>query len=211
MDVTLPAAYAVGNAAARCAFAFVTARKTARCKQERPDDERNPEAVPVREGIVWMREGDDGALCLWPPLRVQELLPVRRRLRLQRHEAGGREQGEGETLAPPLSPWRSGSRRAVGVILHRDTIDVDATERQRVLGLQSLEEARDAAADGVPLVEVGPCFLVELAGERRKRAIARAAPPIVIDDGIAQHTVEPRHRGLRTLEGHLLQATREGF
>jgi len=58
---------------------------------------------------------------------------------------------------------------------------------------------------------VGLCFLVELAGERRKRAIARAAPPIVIDDGIAQHTVEPRHRGLRTLEGHLLQATREGF
>src|SRR5882672_11532126 len=140
MDVTLPAAYAVGNAVARCAFAFVTARKTARCKQERPDDERNPEAVPVREGVVWMREGDDGALCLWPPLRVQELLPVRRRLRLQRHEAGGREQGDGETLAPPLSPWRSGSRRAVGVILHRDTIDVDATERQRVLGLQSLEE-----------------------------------------------------------------------
>jgi len=33
-----------------------------------------------------MRDGDDGALCLWPPLRPHEQLPARRRLRLQLHE-----------------------------------------------------------------------------------------------------------------------------
>ena len=92
------------NAAAGCAFASVTAGKTARCKQERPDDERDPEAVPVRKGVVWMREGNDGALHLRRPLRVQEHLPVRRRLRLQLHEVEVREPGEGEALAPLLSP-----------------------------------------------------------------------------------------------------------
>ncbi len=98
-----------------------------------------------------------------------------------------------------------------GVVLHRDTLDVDATQRALVLGLQSFGEARDAAADGVPLVEIQLSLLVELASEHRKRAVARASPPVVIDDGVAQHPVEPRHGGLRALEGYLVEATRERF
>ena len=50
----------------------------------------------MRKGVVWMREGSDGALHLRRPLPVQEHLPVRRRLRLQRHEVEVRERGEGE-------------------------------------------------------------------------------------------------------------------
>src|SRR5438552_428367 len=96
-----------------------------------------------------------------------------------------------------------------GVVLHRETLDVDATQCQRVLGLQSFGEARDAPADGVPLV--GLSLLVELASEHRKRAVVRASPTVVIDDGVAQHPVEPRHGGLRALEGHLVEATRERF
>jgi len=85
-----------------------------------------------------------------------------------------------------------------GVVLHRETLDVDATQCQRVLGLQSFGEARDAPADGVPLVEVGLSLLVELASEHRKRAVVRASPTVVIDDGVAQHPVEPRHASWRT-------------
>jgi hypothetical protein len=50
--------------------------------------------VSVREGVVWMREGKNGALHLRRPLRVQEHLSVWRRVRVQRHEVD-RDPGEG--------------------------------------------------------------------------------------------------------------------
>jgi hypothetical protein len=57
-------------------------RKTARCKQEKPDVERDSEAVSVREGVVRMRKRNDGALQLRCAVRLQANLPVRRQLRL---------------------------------------------------------------------------------------------------------------------------------
>jgi len=70
------------NAAARDAFASLTACKTARCKQEKPNVERDSEAVSVREGVVWVRKRNDRALQLRCPVRLQADLPVRRQLRL---------------------------------------------------------------------------------------------------------------------------------
>jgi hypothetical protein len=42
--------------------------------------------MPVREGIVWLREDDRGALHLRGNVYVQPDLPLRRRLRLQCRE-----------------------------------------------------------------------------------------------------------------------------
>src|SRR5205085_855111 len=93
------------------AFASVAARKGARRQnQERPHGE--PDPVPVREGVVWMREDEAGALQLRRSLRVQEHLPLRRGLRLRRHEVvlRGRREGGVPSLPPcprgqaPLTP-----------------------------------------------------------------------------------------------------------
>lgn len=87
-----------------------------------------------------------------------------------------------------------------GVVLHRDAVDVDASESHCVLFLQGLCEPRHAAADGVAFIEVRLRVLIELARECRKSAIARARPAIAIHDGIAQYAIEPSYCGLVAAE-----------
>src|SRR2546426_9818260 len=70
------------NAARGSAFTWVTARKTARQNQERPDGEPDPERVPVREDVLWMRDGQGGPLRVRRTLRVQQRLPLHWRLRM---------------------------------------------------------------------------------------------------------------------------------
>jgi hypothetical protein len=45
----------------------------------------------------------------------------------------------------------------------------------------------------------------------QQRAVARTGPPVVVEDRIAQHAVEPRDRGLLAPERHLVEAACERF
>lgn len=77
------------------------------------------------------------------------------------------------------------------VVLHRKTIDLDPSQRVRVLGFEIVGEPRDAPA--YDILDIGRRHFVrlQLACEQVESSIRRAGAPLMIDDGVAEHPVEP--------------------
>jgi len=87
------------------------------------------------------------------------------------------------------------------IALHARPLDVDAAECLRVLGLERRRECGHASADGGS--SLPRCFdgVAELTCERVHGAVRGAAPAMVVGDGVAEDSVEPRDGRLGVVEG----------
>jgi hypothetical protein len=84
----------------------------------------------------------------------------------------------------------------VGIVLHGQAVDLDALQRRRILGFQCLGELGDALTDHALKLYVGLFRILFLARVRLVPTLRGSGSPVVIDDGVAKHAIEPANRGL---------------
>jgi len=95
-----------------------------------------------------------------------------------------------------VNPYRRILRadpRMPGQIVELTLVEIHDAEGVAVLGLKGRKQPGDALADLVPHLRIRHLSVGELLFPGIGRPLGTAAPPVVIDDGIAQDPVKPCH------------------